>query len=90
MPRQPKRLPDYFTQEEARALLWATDSANNRLVLRLMLRCGLRVSEALVLRPSDLRLDQDPPVISLPADIPGNKAQGATGDTDTGGPGGVP
>ena len=75
MPRQPKRLPDYFTQEEALALVRATESADTRLVLRLMLRCGLRVSEALELRPSDLRLDQDPPVLSLPADIPGNKAK---------------
>ena len=32
MPRQPERLPDYFTQEEA--LVRATDSADNRLVLR--------------------------------------------------------
>ena len=44
MPRQPKRLSDYFTQEEAQALVRATDSADTRLVLRLMFRCGLRVS----------------------------------------------
>ena len=75
MARKPQKLPDYFTQEEAQALIRSTDSAETRLVMRLMLRCGLRVSEALSLRPSDLRLDQDPALISLPANIVGNKAK---------------
>ena len=42
-----------------------------------MLRCGLRVSEALQVRPSQLRFDRSPPIISLPADIVGNKAKTA-------------
>lgn len=75
MARKPRELPDYFTQEEAQALIRATDSAETRMVMRLMLRCGLRVSEALSLRPSDLRLDQEPPLVSLPADVVGNKAK---------------
>ena len=77
MPRRPKELPDYFTQEEAQALLLATDSADVRLAMRLMLRCGLRVSEALAVRPSHLRLDRTPAILSLPADIPGNKGKQA-------------
>ena len=40
-----------------------------------MLRTGLRVSEALALRRVDLRLDQDPPIIVVRADSPGNKAR---------------
>lgn len=75
MPRTPNKLPDYFTQEEALALIRATDSAETRMVMRLMLRCGLRVSEALSLRPADLRLDQEPPLISLRADVVGNKGK---------------
>lgn len=74
-PRTVKRIPDYFTMAEAEALILATDSADTRLVMRLMLRCGLRVSEALSLRPSDLRLDLDWPVVSIRADVPGNKAK---------------
>ena len=75
MARKPKKTPDYFTIEEARALIAATESRDTRLAMRLMLRCGLRVSEALHVRPSFLRFDLTPPVISLPPDIPGNKAK---------------
>ena len=77
MPRKPKKLPDYFTMEEANGLILATESRDTRLVMRLMLRCGLRVSEALQVRPSHLRFERTPPIISLPADIPGNKARTA-------------
>ena len=43
------------------------------MVMRIMLRTGLRVSECLPLRPADLRLNQDPPTLSLRANVPGNK-----------------
>ena len=46
-----------------------------RMAFRIMLKTGLRVSEALALRRVDLRLDQDPPIIVVPADSPGNKAR---------------
>ena len=77
MPRKPRKLPDYFTMEEANELIQATESGDTRLAMRLMLRCGLRVSEALQVRPSHLRFDRSPPIISLPADIVGNKAKTA-------------
>ena len=77
MPRKPRKLPDYFTMEEANELIQATESGDTRLAMRLMLRCGLRVSEALHVRPSQLRFDRSPPIISLPADIVGNKARTA-------------
>ena len=77
MPRKPRKLPDYFTMEEAAKLVQATESGDTRLAMRLMLRCGLRVSEALQVRPSQLRFDRSPPIISLPADIVGNKAKTA-------------
>ena len=46
-----------------------------RMAFRIMLKTGLRVSEALALRRVDLRLDQDPPIIVVRADSPGNKAR---------------
>ena len=45
------------------------------MAFRIMLRTGLRVSEALSLRRSDLRLGQDPPMISVRPEAPGNKAR---------------
>ena len=77
MPRKPRKLPDYFTMEEAAKLVQATESGDTRLAIRLMLRCRLRVSGALQVRPSQLRFDRSPPIISLPADIVGNKAKTA-------------
>ena len=70
MARRPQKLPDYFTPEEADALVAAAPS----FPIRIMFRTGLRVSEALSLHRSDLRLNQDPPVISVRPEAPGNKA----------------
>ena len=75
MARRPQKLPDYFTREEAEALVEAAPSYPTRMAFRIMLRTGLRVSEALSLRRSDLRLNQDPPVISIRPEVPGNKAR---------------
>ena len=77
MPRKPKKLPHYFTMEEASELILAVESSDTRLAMRLMLQCGLRVSEDLAVRPSHLRFDRSPPIISLPADIIGNEAKTA-------------
>ena len=46
-----------------------------RMAFLIMLRTGLRVSEALSLRRSDLRLGQDPPVISVRPEAPGSKGR---------------
>ena len=75
MARRLRKLPDYFTEEEAVALVDAAPSYPTRMAFRIMLRTGLRVSEALALRRMDLRLDQDPPIIVVRADSPGNKAR---------------
>ena len=75
MPRSLKKIPDYFTEEEAVALVEAAPSYPARMAFRIMLKTGLRVSEALSLRRVDLRLDQDPPIIVIQADSPGNKAR---------------
>ena len=75
MPRSLKRIPDYFTEEEADALMDAAPSYPARMAFRIMLKTGLRVSEALALRRVDLRLDQEPPIIVVQANSPGNKAR---------------
>ena len=45
------------------------------MAFRIMFRAGLRVSETRALRRVDLRLDQEPPLIMVRADSPGNKAK---------------
>ena len=75
MARKVRQIPDYFTPEEAAALVEAAPTYPTRMAFRIMLKTGLRVSEALSLRRTDLRLDQDPPIISVRADSPGNKAK---------------
>ena len=75
MARKPKALPNYFTSEEARALVDAAPSYPVKMAMRVMLRTGLRVGECLSLRPADLRLSQDPPIISLRPEVTGNKSK---------------
>ena len=75
MARKPKKLPDYFAPEEAKALVAAAPSYQVRMAMRVMLRTGLRVSECLSLRPADLRFNQDPPIISLRPEVTGNKSK---------------
>ena len=75
MARGTQKLPDYFTPEEADALVAAAPSYPTRVAFRITLRTGLRVSEALSLRRSYLRLNQDTPVLSVRADAPGNKSR---------------
>ena len=75
MARKPKALPDYFTHDEAQALVNAAPSYPVRMAMRIMLRTGLRVGECLSLRPEDLRLRQDPPIISLRPEVTGNKSK---------------
>ena len=82
MPRSLKKLPDYFTEEEAGALVNAAPSYPARMAFRIMLRTGLRVSEALALRRVDLRLDQEPPIIVVAGRLPGQQ-----GPQGPGGPG---
>ena len=67
--------PTISPEEEAAALVEAAPSYPTRMAFRIMLKTGLRVSEALALRHVDLRLDQDPPIIVVRADSPGNKAR---------------
>lgn len=75
MARKPVKLPDYFTPEEAAALVEAAPSYPVKMAMRVMLRTGLRVGGCLSLRPANLRLNQTPPIISLRPEATGNKAK---------------
>ena len=91
MPRKVQQIPDYFTPEEAAALVQAAPSYPTRMAFRVMLKTGLRVSEALALRRVDLRLDQDPPIIVvLRADSPGQQGPQGPRGTCAGRPGREP
>ena len=57
MARRLQRIPDYFTEGEAVALVEAAPSYPTRMAFWIMFRTGLRVSEASALRRVDLRLD---------------------------------
>ena len=75
VPRDPFfTFPDYVTPEEASALVAAAPSYQVRMVMRIMLRTGLRVAGYLSVRPAGLRRYQDPPILGLRPDIPGNKS----------------
>ena len=75
MARKPVKLPDYFTPEEAAALVDKAPSYPVKMAMRVMLRTGLRVGECLSLRLADLRFNQDPPITSLRPEVTGNKAK---------------
>ena len=75
MTKNPQKLPDYFTPEEAQALVAASPSYPTRMAMKIMLRTGLRVSECLSLCAADLRLTQDPPIISLRPEVTGNRSR---------------
>ena len=75
MARKPKKLPDYFTPDEAKALVAAAPSYQVRMAIRVMLRTGLRVGECLSLRAADLRFNQSPAIISLRPEVTGNKSK---------------
>ena len=57
MARKPTKLPDYFTSEEASALVTAAPSYQVRMAMLIMIRARLRESECLFLRPTDIQLD---------------------------------
>ena len=75
MARKPKKLPDYFTPDEAKALVAAAPSYQVRMAIPVMLRTGLRVGECLSLRAADLRFNQSPAIISLRPEVTGNKSK---------------
>ena len=72
--RKPEKLPDYFTPEEAAALVAAAPSYQVRTAMRIMIHARLRVSECLFLRPMDIWLDRAPSSTCRRAELQGHKA----------------
>ena len=72
--RKPEKLPDYFTSEEASALVTAAPSYQVRTAMRIMIHARLRVSECLFLRPMDIWLDRAPSSTCRRAELQGHKA----------------
>lgn len=54
MPKKEKRLPSVLTKDEVRNLIDSTDTIKSRLIISLLYSTGLRVSELVNLRISDL------------------------------------
>jgi integrase/recombinase XerD len=56
LPKKDKKLPEVLTKEEVRKLIEATDTVKSRLIVSLLYSTGLRVSELVNLKVSDLDL----------------------------------
>ena len=58
LPKQPQKLPEILSREEVWRLLAASPHPRHRLVLTTIYAAGLRVSEAIALRVSDIDTDR--------------------------------
>lgn len=57
-PKRPKRLPEILTQEEVKRLLNAVTNTKHRILLEIIYGCGLRVSEAVKLKKTQINFDE--------------------------------
>lgn len=57
-PRQEKRLPTVLSEEEVTRFFQAVTHSRDRVVLLTLYACGLRISEALSLKPADIDSDR--------------------------------
>ncbi|MBK7128006.1 MAG: tyrosine-type recombinase/integrase [Crocinitomicaceae bacterium] len=53
-PRREKKLPNVLSKEDVKAILSAPVNTKHRVMLSLIYSCGLRISELLALKPSDI------------------------------------
>ena len=58
MPKKDKKLPEVLDKNEVAKIIDATDTEKSRLIVSLLYSSGLRVSELVNLKKSDLNLDQ--------------------------------
>jgi len=57
-PKKEKRLPSVLTKEEIKKLIGILDNKKSRLMVSLLYACGMRVSELVNLKISDLELEE--------------------------------
>jgi len=58
LPKKDRKLPEVLTKGEVRNLIESTDTVKSRLIVSLLYSTGLRVSELVNLRVSDLNLEE--------------------------------
>jgi len=58
MPKKEKRLPEVLSKEEVRSLIDSADNVKSRLIISMLYSSGLRVSELVNLKVSDLNFDE--------------------------------
>lgn len=58
LPKKDKKLPEVLTKDEVRNLIDSTDTVKSRLIVSLLYSTGLRVSELVNLKVSDVNLDE--------------------------------
>jgi len=58
VPKKSKTLPEVLTKEEVKRIIEATETKKSRLILSLLYSSGLRVSEIVNLKTSDLNIDE--------------------------------
>jgi len=58
LPKRPSELPRYLTPEEVQAIINAADNLRNKLIVSLLFCTGMRVSELVSIRVSDVDLEE--------------------------------
>ncbi len=58
MPKKEKKLPEVLTKEEVKKLVDSTDTTKSRLIVSMLYSAGLRVSELVNLKVSDLNFEE--------------------------------
>lgn len=59
IPKRDKRLPSVLTKEEVRKLIEATDNVKSRLIISLLYSAGLRVSELVKIKTTDIDFNEN-------------------------------
>jgi integrase/recombinase XerD len=59
VPKKDKKLPEVLTKEEVKLLIESSETGKSKLIMSLLYSSGLRVSELVNLRPSDINLSEN-------------------------------
>ncbi len=59
VPKKDKKLPEVLTRDEVKKLIDSTDTKKSKLIISLLYSSGLRVSEIVSLKPSDIDFEEN-------------------------------